>query len=71
MLHHRHHEACGRLRRDADMHARVLMHDTCFVVEESIQAGLLRDSPHHRAHQEGQERQLLLVLAFLLVERCA
>ena len=37
----------------------------------SLAAWLLRDSPHHRAHQEGQERQLRLVLAFLLVERCA
>ena len=67
--HHGHHKARWRLRRDADMHAGMLMQDTRFVVEMRIQAGLLRDSAHHRAHQEGQQGQPRLVRALPSVQR--
>src|SRR5215204_731342 len=50
------------------MHAGLLVQDTRFVVKMSINAGLLRDSAHHRSHKEGQQGQLRLVRALPSVQ---
>ena len=40
---HRHHQPRRRLRRDADMHARMLVDDPRIVVEMRVELGLLVD----------------------------
>ena len=72
MAHHRHDQAGGRLRRDADMHGAVAGDDAGIVVERRIDARLLGNRLDQRPHQEGQDRQLRLVrlaAAFIVARR--
>ena len=71
VLDHRHHQPRRRLRRDADMHARMLVDDPRLVVEMRVEIGLLVDGANHGAHEEGQEREFRLILALARVERRA
>ena len=71
MAHHRRHETGRGLRGDAQMHAAVAMQDARLVVVERVDLRLLGDRLDHRAHEEGQHRELGLVGTARLVERGA
>ena len=64
-LEHRHHQAVGRVRREADV--EVLLVDQRVAVQAGVELGELLERRHHRLDDEGQHGHLGTGLLVLLV----
>ena len=64
----RHQQSGLRLRRDAQVHSAMTRDHARGVVEVGVDLRVVGHGEHHRAHDEGQQRELRLVVATVLVQ---